>query len=151
MRGAVEEAAGFIEARRESCRQVYEGLKDLQEFLVLPEVTLGSEPSWFGFPIAVGENAPFTRHDLTRRLEETRIGNHLLFGGNLTREPAFKDPPFRVGGDLRNSDFAMNQLFWIGVDPGLGALKLSHTIDVIRETDADSWKSPKPLVTQSNA
>jgi CDP-6-deoxy-D-xylo-4-hexulose-3-dehydrase len=140
---------GFIEARRANFRQVYDGLKSLEEFLILPVATRETEPSWFGFPIAVRELAPFTRNDLTRRLEETRIGTRLLFGGNLTRQPAYKDLRFRVVGDLKNADFVMNRLFWVGVYPGLNTQNLNHMIDVIRQAVADSQKSPNLLVTQS--
>ena len=110
---------GFIEARRRNFRNLTEGLADLEKFLVLPRATPGSEPSWFGFPIAVRPDAPFTRDQLVRHLESKKIATRLLFGGNLLRQPAYKDAPHRKVGDLPNSDFVMRQVFWIGVYPGL--------------------------------
>ncbi len=109
----------FIAVRRRNFTHLVTGLSHLEEFLILPQATPGSEPSWFGFPIAVRPSAPFTRDQLVRHLEEKRIGTRLLFGGNLTRQPAYRDVSYRVVGDLKNSDFVMNQVFWIGVYPGL--------------------------------
>lgn len=110
---------GFIEKRRRNFQLLYEKLIDLQEFLILPEPTAGSEPSWFGFPIAVRTDAPFPRGELLRHLEQCNIGTRLLFGGNLIHQPAYKDITYRKVGELPNSDFVMNQVFWVGVYPGL--------------------------------
>jgi CDP-6-deoxy-D-xylo-4-hexulose-3-dehydrase len=87
--------------------------------LVLPEATPGSDPSWFGFPIGVRENAPFRRDELIRALESQKIGTRLLFGGNLLRQPAYEGCEYRVIGELPNTNFVMNNVFWIGVYPGL--------------------------------
>jgi CDP-6-deoxy-D-xylo-4-hexulose-3-dehydrase len=121
----------FIEARRANFRVLYDGLRDLDEFLILPQATPHSEPSWFGFPIAVRPDAPFTRDDLVRRLEERRIGTRLLFGGNLLRQPAYRDVAHRVVGDLRNADYVMNHVFWIGVFPGLTSAMLDYVVDTL--------------------
>jgi len=94
-------------------------LEPLDEYLILPDVEPDADPSWFGFPIAVRENAPFGRNDLTRALNDRKIGTRLLFGGNLLRQPAYAGCEVRVIGDLPNSDFVMNNVFWIGVFPGL--------------------------------
>ena len=109
----------FIERRRENFRYLHAALKPLEALLILPEATPGADPSWFGFPIGVREDAPFTREDLIRALDEKKIGTRLLFGGNLLRQPAYEGREHRVVGDLPNTDFAMNQVFWIGVYPGL--------------------------------
>jgi CDP-6-deoxy-D-xylo-4-hexulose-3-dehydrase len=85
----------------------------------LPEATAHSDPSWFGFPIGVREDAPFRREDLIRALDANKIGTRLLFGGNLLRQPAYQDCKYRVAGELRNTDFVMNNVFWVGVYPGL--------------------------------
>ena len=68
---------------------------------LLPEATPGSDPSWFGFPFGVRQDAPFTRDDLIRRLEERKIGTRLLFAGNLVRQPAYEGIEYRVIGDLQ--------------------------------------------------
>ena len=112
---------GFIEARRRNFRALREALADLEEFFILPEAEPGSDPSWFGFPMAVRPGAPFSRLDAVTFLEDRRIATRLLFGGNLVRQPAYQGVRCRVVGDLTNSDFVMNQVFWIGVYPGLSA------------------------------
>lgn len=122
----------FIEARQNNFQYLYEGLSDLQEFFILPEATLESQPSWFGFPLAVRAGAPFSRLDLLRCLDQSKIGTRLLFGGNLTRQPAYRSANYRVVGDLKNTDFVMNQVFWIGVYPGLTTEMLNFVIETFR-------------------
>jgi len=124
---------GFIEARRNNFRLLHEGLSDLQDFFILPEATAGSNPSWFGFPIGVRANARFTRDKITRHLEDHKIATRLLFGGNLTRQPAYQNINRRIVGDLKNSDFVMNQVFWIGVYPGLTRDKIDYILSVFHE------------------
>ena len=120
----------FIEARRNNFRLLYEGLHDLQHLFILPEATPGSLPSWFGFPIGVRVGAGLSRDSVTRHLEQHKIATRLLFGGNLVRQPAYRDVPRRVIGDLGNSDFVMNQVFWIGVYPGLSREKIDYILSV---------------------
>jgi CDP-6-deoxy-D-xylo-4-hexulose-3-dehydrase len=109
----------FIARRKENFTYLKAALKPLEEFLILPEAGKDSDPSWFGFPIAVKPTAPFTRDQLTRHLESNKIGTRLVFAGNLLRQPAYEGYPHRVIGNLTNTDFVMNQVFWIGVFPGL--------------------------------
>ena len=97
---------------------------------MLPEATPGSDPSWFGFPIGIRKDAPFKREDLTRALEAQKIGTRLLFGGNLLRQPAYDGCNYRVIGDLPNTDFVMNNVFWVGVYPGL----TRNMLDFVAET-----------------
>jgi CDP-6-deoxy-D-xylo-4-hexulose-3-dehydrase len=98
---------GLIEARRANFRMLRQGLRALEEFFILPEATSGAEPSWFGFPIAVRPDAPFTRNQVTEYLGEHKIATRLLFGGNLVRQPAYRDSNYRVVGSLEHSDFIM--------------------------------------------
>jgi CDP-6-deoxy-D-xylo-4-hexulose-3-dehydrase len=109
----------FIARRRENFHFLKSALAGLGEYLILPEGTPHSDPSWFGFPIGVREDAPFRREDLILALEANRIGTRLLFGGNLLRQPAYQDCHYRVAGDMRNTDFVMNSVFWVGLYPGL--------------------------------
>jgi CDP-6-deoxy-D-xylo-4-hexulose-3-dehydrase len=109
----------FIERRRENFAYLKAALQPLEEFLMLPVAGENSDPSWFGFPIAVKKDAPFTRDQLTKALETHKIGTRLLFAGNLLRQPAYAGYEYRVVGELKNTDFIMNQVFWIGVYPGL--------------------------------
>ena len=124
---------GFIAARNENFRRLTEGLQDLQEYFVLPEATPGSEPSWFGFPMAVRAEAGFTRDWLIRFLEERKISTRLVFAGNLTRQPAYKDLEYRKVSGLEVSDVVMNRSFWIGVYPGLGQEQIGYVVDVFHE------------------
>ncbi len=120
----------FIEARRRNFRYLMNGLQDLQEHLILPEATPGADPSWFGFPIAIRPGTKLTRNGVVQALERNRIQTRLLFGGNLLRQPAYSGIERRVVGDLTNTDFIMNNVFWIGVYPGLDSARLDYVIDV---------------------
>jgi CDP-6-deoxy-D-xylo-4-hexulose-3-dehydrase len=111
---------GFVAARRRNFDALRKGLRELEEFFILPEATHAAEPSWFGFPIAVRPDAPFTRNEATALLEERKIATRLLFGGNLTRQPAYRESAYRIAAPLKNTDFIMNQVFWIGLYPGIG-------------------------------
>jgi len=103
----------------------------LQEYFILPESTAGSEPSWFGFPIALRPESGLSRHQVIAHLESAKIGTRLLFAGNLLRQPAYQNIAHRKVGCLANSDFAMNNVFWIGVYPGLSAGSLEHVISTL--------------------
>jgi CDP-6-deoxy-D-xylo-4-hexulose-3-dehydrase len=122
---------GFIAARKRNFAALKTGLADLQEFLVLPEATPNSDPAWFGFPITVKPDAPFTRNELTQHLENARIGTRLLFGGNLVRQPYMAGRNFRVSGALTVADAIMERTFWIGVYPGLGAEQIAYMLDIL--------------------
>jgi CDP-6-deoxy-D-xylo-4-hexulose-3-dehydrase len=128
----LQKLGGFISARRANFNALREGLRELEEFFVLPEATPGSEPSWFGFPIAVRPEAPFSRNQVVRQLESRKIATRLLFGGNLVRQPAYKGREFRVVGPLTNTDFVMNQVFWIGLYPGITPAIVDYMIDAFR-------------------
>ncbi len=126
----LEKLPRFIAARKRNWAHLREGLDDLSEFLILPEPTPGSDPSWFGFPLAVRPSAPFDRNALVARLTEAKIGTRLLFGGNLVRQPAYQGVKFRQIGALPNSDFIMNHVLWIGVFPGLTPEMIDYVIGV---------------------
>lgn len=128
----IEKLPRFIERRKENFRFLSAALKPLEEYLLLPTATPSSDPSWFGFPIGVREDAPFSRTELTRALEANKIGTRLLFGGNLLRQPAYEGHEFRAIGRLPNSDFVMNNVFWIGVYPGLSSVMLEFVATTIK-------------------
>ena len=119
---------GFVEARKQNYAYLKKGLKSCEEFLLLPEATSNSEPSWFGFPITIKSAAGIKRVDLLQYLDENKIGTRLLFAGNLTRQPYMKDRNFRISGELSNTDIVMNDTFWIGVYPGLSREMLDYVI-----------------------
>ena len=120
----------FVERRKENFKYLRAKLEPLADTLMLPEATPGSDPSWFGFPLSVREDAPFKRDQLTRELEAKKIGTRLIFAGNLLRQPAYEGLEYRVVGDMTNTDFVMNQSFWIGTFPGL----TTEMLDYIAET-----------------
>lgn len=127
----LERLPGFVETRRRNFATLRAGLRELEDVLVLPEPAPNSEPSWFGFPLLVREDAPFTRDALTRFLESRKIATRLLFGGNLVRQPAYQGVNYRVVGDLANSDRVMHGAFWIGVHPGLTEEMLAYMIESV--------------------
>ena len=122
---------GFIAARKRNFNYLKERLKSCEEFLILPEATLQSNPSWFGFPITLKDSAGLNRVDLLKYLDQHKIGTRLLFAGNLTRQPYFKGRTYRVSGDLANTDKVMNDTFWIGVYPGLNDSMLEYVCNQI--------------------
>ena len=119
----------FIEARRRNFACLREGLAGLEEFFILPQATEGTEPSWFGFPIGVREDAPFSRNQVTAFLEERKIATRLLFGGNLIRQPAYNESKYRIAAPLVHTDFVMNNVFWIGVYPGIRQSMTDYVIE----------------------
>jgi CDP-6-deoxy-D-xylo-4-hexulose-3-dehydrase len=129
----LEKLPDFIDRRNANWKRLRKGLKPLEEFLLLPKATKNSEPSWFGFPITVKADAPFSRFDLVQHIESRRIGTRQLFGGNLLRQPAYKDMPMRVVGDLKNADIVTDSTFWIGVYPGLTNEIIDFMVETISE------------------
>lgn len=124
---------GFIARRQENFAFLRERLATCGEFLILPEATPGANPSWFGFPITLRENAGFRRVDLLTYLDQYRIGTRLLFAGNLTRQPSMQDKTFRIAGDLANTDIVMNDTFWIGLQPALTREMLEFSVSKIEQ------------------
>ncbi|CAM3350539.1 lipopolysaccharide biosynthesis protein RfbH [Kibdelosporangium persicum] len=122
----------FGAARRANWRRLREGLDGLP-WLLLPSATPDSDPSWFGFVVTLEQDAPFTRAEIVNFLESRRIGTRLLFAGNLTRHPAYLNQPFRVSGELTNSDIVTERTFWVGVYPGITAEMTDYVIESFRD------------------
>lgn len=123
----------FIAVRKKNHQFLRAAMQELEQFFILPEPAPGADPSWFGFLLSVRDNLPFTRTDLVRHLASRRIGARLLFGGNLTRQPAYQGLAYRRVGDLAQSDFVMRASFWLGVYPGLTQEMLAYVVGVIRD------------------
>ena len=123
----------FIEKRQENFDILFNGLKEFEEFFILPKVSPKAKPSWFGFSITIKPNATFTRNKLVEFLDENKIGTRLLFGGNLLKQPYMKNQNYKIIGDLKNSDIVVNNTFWIGVYPGLGAEELNYVLEIFRK------------------
>ena len=121
----------FIEARKRNFAFLTERLQSCKNFLILPEATASSEPSWFGFPITLRTTAGGQRVELLKYLDQYKIGTRLLFAGNLTRQPYFAGRTYRISGELANTDTVMNDTLWIGVYPGLSEEMLSFVVEKI--------------------
>lgn len=121
----------FVQARKDNFAYLRNRLSSCQEFLILPEATPNSDPSWFGFLMTIRPEVGIRRVDLVNYLDQNKIGTRLLFAGNLTRQPYMLDRNFRVSGDLKNTDLIMNNSLWIGVYPGLNEEMLNYVADKI--------------------
>lgn len=117
---------GFVALRKKNFATLKKILKPLEGFLILPEATPGSDPSWFGFPISIRPGSPRSRNQVVQFLEENKIATRLLFAGNLVRQPAYKNAAYRVSGKLENADFIMNNTFWIGIYPAVTDAMLEY-------------------------
>jgi CDP-6-deoxy-D-xylo-4-hexulose-3-dehydrase len=133
----LDKLEGFITARKTHFAYLTEQLQQLSGVFLLPEATPGSEPSWFGYPMAVRPKSGADRDEVIRLLSSRKIATRLLFGGNLLRQPAYRDIEKRVVGDLPNSDFITNNVFWIGVYPGLTKSMLNYMVEVLKEASSE--------------
>jgi len=124
---------GFIEKRKENFDILFQGLKKYKKYLVLPEPSLHSEPSWFGFPILVRRDLRFSRDDIVCYLEANMIATRMLFGGNLIKQPAYSNMKYRAPDALKNTDLVMNNLFWVGVYPGIKGQMIRYILDKFDE------------------
>ena len=127
----------FIEKRIENWNYLLEGLSDLSDKLILPKAEDNSAPSWFGFLITLREDSGLNRTNITNYIENHNVQTRLLFSGNITLHPCFDEirdtDAYRVAGSLKNTDYIMNNTFWIGVYPGMTKEKLDYMIRVIHE------------------
>ena len=124
----LERLPHFISKRKENWHYLNDGIKSLSEFLILPEATNNSDPSWFGFCLTVKESSPKSRNKIVKELNELNIGTRLLFAGNILKQPGFMNTPRRVVGNLLNTNKIMEDSFWIGVWPGLTKPMLDYII-----------------------
>lgn len=124
----------FVDVRNKNFSKLYDGLKGLDEFLILPKETENSQPSWFGFPITI-KGDKIDRNELVNFLENNKIGTRLLFAGNIIKQPAFteNDYEYRVVGDLKNTDIIMSNTFWIGLWPGIKDNHIDYIISKFYE------------------
>jgi CDP-6-deoxy-D-xylo-4-hexulose-3-dehydrase len=122
----------FIQKRKDNYEYLKRNLSGI-EGLSIAQATPNSEPSWFGCPITLDPKHPVNREDLLRFLDSRKIGTRLLFAGNITKQPAYKDVEFRIVGDLTNTDIVMARSFWVGVYPGLTNPMLDYVIESISD------------------
>ena len=127
----LERLPGFIEIRKRNFAFLKARLRDSEDFLLLPEATVNSDPSWFGFPITVRESAAANRAHIQQYCDQYKIGTRLLFAGNLVRQPYMAGRAHRVAGTLDNTNRVMSDTFWIGVYPGLTEEMLEYAVSKI--------------------
>ena len=111
-------------------KALYDGIRGstyLRERLIPVEATPGTQPSWFGFPMHCAPG--IDRNKLVASLEKRKIGTRLLFGGNITKQPAYKNVPFRTHGKLEQTDQVMERTFWIGVHPLIGPVQVTYILE----------------------
>lgn len=123
---------GFIAARRRNFDYLLGRLSGVPD-LLLPEATDGSEPSWFGLPLTINPESEVSRDDLLKFLADRKIGTRLLFAGNISRQPAYRDINFRIPGPLDTADLVTRSGFWLGVYPGLSEEMLDFVADSVLE------------------
>jgi len=123
----------FIQQRRDNFDFLYEGLKQFEDYFILPQAEKLSQPSWFGFLITLRDSCSFNREELLKYLNKYKIGTRLLFGGNITKQPCFKNYKikYRKVGSLKNTNKIMKDSFWLGVYPGLNQKMLSFVVKKI--------------------
>lgn len=121
----------FVRKRKDNFARLYARLaaSPATERLALPNATPGTEPSWFGFALRCLPN--ISRREFVTKLENAKVGTRLLFAGNISRQPAYKNAPMRVCGSLENSDTIMNDVFWVGIHPQLDTPEIDYIADQI--------------------
>ncbi len=129
----IDKLDGFIAKRKANWQRLYDGLSNLEEFFILPEIEKNSEPSWFGFALTVKTSAPFSRPELIEFLDEQKIASRFLFGGNILWQPAYQNIEHREVGSLSNSDEVALGTFWLGVFPGLNNEMIDYMIESIHQ------------------
>ena len=122
----------FVAARKANFSYLKNAMSDIQDF-IMPEATVNSDPSWFGFPITIRPGSSIDRTALLRHLDDKKIGTRLLFAGNLLKQPAYRNIEHRVIGDLKNSDLVLTNTFWLGVYPGLTDEMLNYVSEVVHD------------------
>ena len=123
----------FIKQRISNFSYLKNRLKSCEDFLILPEATPNSEPSWFGFPLILRQTAGISRRELIKFLDQNKIATRLLFAGNVTKQPYMTGKNFRIASPLVNTDIVMNQTFWLGIFPGLSCEHLDYVADKFEE------------------
>lgn len=120
----------FVEIRKKNFNTIYNKLESYKEYLLLPEIERNADPSWFGFPIIVKPNSGFTRDEIVNFLENKKVATRMLFGGNLTKQPAYEGINFRIADSLENTNIIMNNLFWVGLYPGITIEKMDYMLKI---------------------
>ncbi len=127
----LDKLENFIKIRKENWEKINKFITKYEDYFVPHSAEKNTEPSWFGYAISIKEEAPFKRDELVKYLNENRIATRLMFGGNLVKQPAYKNKDFKTIGPLINADFVMRNTFWIGVYPGINDEMLDYLFSKI--------------------
>jgi len=125
--------SSFIESRKKNFKLLYDGIKKYDKYFILPKIELKADPSWFGFLLTVRKDAGFMRDEIVKYLEDNKIATRMLFAGNIIKNPSFENVKYRVYINLKNTDFIMNNTFWIGVYPGLTKEMINYILRKFNE------------------
>ncbi len=136
----------FIDIRKKNFKDLYAFLKKYEQYFILMKTTKKEDPCWFGFPLVVRPNAPFSRNEVTEYLEANLIGTRNVFAGNLLRHPAYQDLKYKTAGKIVNADMVMNGAFWIGVFPGIDGQRLKYVKSKLKAF-LNRYYSPKSRST----
>ncbi len=122
----LKKLASFVKKRKENYQHLYDFFKDYEKYFILIKKEPHEDPCWFGFPLIIKENAPFTRNQLAQYLEKNKIGTRNIFAGNLLKHPAYQKIKCKRRGKLANADTIMNNALWLGVFPGIGRQEIDY-------------------------
>ena len=123
----------FIKKRKENYKKYFEFFKKYKKYFILMKTNKKEDPCWFGFPLVVRKDSPFTRNQLTEYLEKNKIGTRNVFSGNLLRHPAYKNIKYKTVGSLKNADYVMNSAFWLGVFPEIDDKRINYVKSKVEE------------------
>ncbi len=126
-----EKLPSFIKARKENANFYLKAFEDLSKHLILPKIPEKANPSWFGFPFTVKEH--IDKIKFVRHLEDAKIETRQVFGGNILKQPGFKNIKHRVSGDLSGTDTIMERTIFLGVYPGINHDMRAYVVDKVRE------------------
>ena len=129
----IDKLESFIKIRKSNWKKIDEFFSKYEKFFIRHQATENSEPSWFGYALTVKDNKLFNRDELIKYLNENRIATRLMFGGNLIKQPAYKDKKFIISEDLKNADIVMKSSFWIGVYPGIDSEMLQYVFETFSQ------------------
>ncbi|GAB4031175.1 MAG: lipopolysaccharide biosynthesis protein RfbH [Elusimicrobiota bacterium] len=128
----LEKLPAFIAARKENFKKWEEVFNKFENFFILPRASENSDPAWFAYPVSVKQNAPFSRNELVDYLSSKRIETRNLFAGNIVKQPAYLGIEKRIYGSLKNTEFIMNNTFFLGTYPGLKPEMISYASEAIK-------------------
>jgi CDP-6-deoxy-D-xylo-4-hexulose-3-dehydrase len=129
----IDKLPEFCEKRKANFHQWKQIFSKYSEYFILPEASKDSDPAWFAFIITLKEDAPFKRDEITSYLNSRLIETRNLFGGNLAKQPAFMNKNYRIADHLQNTDYIMNNTFFLGTYPGLQKEMFQYADGVLHE------------------